>query len=287
MSDASSMRIVLPSSLSALRPLFGGSPKIVSKRVVLADVPGTQEAERGYKDRCSWTPKTETRVHKNGTTMQKKQNEGTFAKTALLLPLDLYLKHVSAHATLATNPSPKRARRRMGIINGRCPELINTYAVEIAKLPAIAPDSVGNFSLMMATPGNTSPDTTNFDSQISCNRSSEVSMHLDIEIKLHEKWGSQMSLERASVTSMDNLSRPSRSKSIQSCPLSWLHTKLSWNKSLLLRHGFHNATHLPRQPVSRHTMMTTTGIKQFMMMLETLDAQIAKSESQRISNRTI
>ena len=59
-------------------PLLGVRKRVVSKRVVLADVPRQREPERGYK---KWN---------DGN---KKRNEGTFAKppfckTALLFPLD-------------------------------------------------------------------------------------------------------------------------------------------------------------------------------------------------------
>ena len=57
-------------------------------------------------------------------------------------------------------------------------------------------------------------------------------------------------------------------KSPQSLVFLALHTKLDWNDCLLLRHGFHIVTHLPRHSVSRY-MMTTAGIKQFMIKMET------------------
>ena len=39
--------------------MSGVRRRVVSKRVVLADVPGAQKPERGYKNQCSWTRKPE------------------------------------------------------------------------------------------------------------------------------------------------------------------------------------------------------------------------------------
>ena len=107
---------------------------------------------------------------------------------------------------------------------------------------------------------------TNLANQISCKRSSEMCIQLEMEVELHEKCGSQMSLERntamsSSISACMDRFRQSRWSSV-------LQITLSWNDCLLLRHGFHNATHLPRHPVSRY-IMTTAGMKQFMIKLET------------------
>ena len=70
----------------------GVRKRVVSKRVVLADVPGppkrtgtrVQKQERGYNNRCSWTPKPE-RGYKKQIDGTKNRNKGTpklpFTKT--------------------------------------------------------------------------------------------------------------------------------------------------------------------------------------------------------------
>ena len=68
-------------------------------------VPGPQKPERGYGSRCSWTPKTGTRVQE-AERRYKNRNEGTFAKTALLQncpftkPLYIYIYSKSLRRTI-------------------------------------------------------------------------------------------------------------------------------------------------------------------------------------------
>ena len=62
---------------------MGVRKRVVSKRVALADVPGPQKPERGYKKRNDGTEnRKEGTKKRNGGT--KNRNEGTFPKTALL-----------------------------------------------------------------------------------------------------------------------------------------------------------------------------------------------------------
>ena len=51
--------------------ISGVHERVVSKRVVLADVPGTQK--RGCKNRFSWTPKNQNEGTRNGTTVKKRE----------------------------------------------------------------------------------------------------------------------------------------------------------------------------------------------------------------------
>ena len=73
--------------------IWGVRKRVVSKRVVLADVAGPPKTGVRVQKQVFLDPKHRNMGTKNGTTVQKKRNEGTFAKppfytTAHWFPLD-------------------------------------------------------------------------------------------------------------------------------------------------------------------------------------------------------